>query len=324
VWKRITLGWQVGRCNLQLRRDRRREAKALLRLGEGVSGLTLVGQDDEAKAAVSALAAAQGKRRVLDEALHASLETDRSDYAAVPRWAQGAVVLRGLLDRALLRTRVRRVAADLRAAQTQVGLLAATGRVLAAGPGAAPGAAPVSPDQASALNQLWTQTLAAEQSKAALLGQLGGRVFPAWLDTAAREGAGLAAAIGREAYGKFLPRLPALAGMAVGWWVAHAYTDSHVDAVLSRVGLRKGGTHVISSERLQSLAFWLPLVVGASCSYLSARLSAAIEARYGAAARTAPEVESTAGRDLARTATVLSAAPPAVESGVRPAATPAP
>jgi hypothetical protein len=72
---------------------------------------------------------------------------------------------------------------------------------------------------------------------------------------------------------QLLPRAPALAGLAVGWWIANTYTDSHFRSVLRSVGIGQGGTRVVSSATYDAMRFWLPLLAAALCAYLGDRIA---------------------------------------------------
>jgi hypothetical protein len=61
--------------------------------------------------------------------------------------------------------------------------------------------------------------------------------------------------------------------MAVGWWIANTYTDSHLRSALRSIGIGQGGTHVVSSSTFKAMSFWLPLFAAAVCAYLGERLA---------------------------------------------------
>jgi hypothetical protein len=67
--------------------------------------------------------------------------------------------------------------------------------------------------------------------------------------------------------------------MAMGWWIANTYTDSHVRSVLRSVGIGSGGTHVVSGSTYRAMQFWLPLLAAAVCAYAGERLAAAYRSR---------------------------------------------
>jgi hypothetical protein len=74
--------------------------------------------------------------------------------------------------------------------------------------------------------------------------------------------------------------VPALAGLAVGWWIAQTYTDSRWKSVLRTVGVGDGGTRVVSSDTLQAMSFWLPIFAAAICAYLGDRIARSFRRHY--------------------------------------------
>jgi len=104
------------------------------------------------------------------------------------------------------------------------------------------------------------------------LAPFGGTAHPAWIRRAVRESAALACAVVKQLRATLLPKTPALAGMAVGWWIANTYTDSHLRSVLRSVGIGHGGTHVVNGSTYKAMSFWLPLLTAAVCAYLGERI----------------------------------------------------
>ena len=94
-------------------------------------------------------------------------------------------------------------------------------------------------------------------------------------------GSGRCRAVLAQLRSHFLPKAPALAGLAVGWWIARTYTDSHLHSVLRTLGIGKGGTRVVSSSTYEAMSFWLPLLAAALCAYLGERLAAYYAAPRG-------------------------------------------
>jgi hypothetical protein len=88
------------------------------------------------------------------------------------------------------------------------------------------------------------------------------------------ETAGFGRAVARQLRSQLLPKAPALVGLAVGWWVANTYTDSHLRSVLRSIGIGSGGTRVVSSSTYEAMSFWLPLLAAALCAYLGERIGA--------------------------------------------------
>jgi hypothetical protein len=70
-----------------------------------------------------------------------------------------------------------------------------------------------------------------------------------------------------------LPKAPALAGLAVGWWIANTYTDSRWKSLARSVGIGSGGTTVVSGDTYRAMRFWLPLLAAAVCAYAGERIA---------------------------------------------------
>lgn len=102
----------------------------------------------------------------------------------------------------------------------------------------------------------------------------GGHALPAWAARAGTEAAGFGRAVAVQLRCHLVPKAPALAGLAVGWWIANTYTDSHLRSVLRSVGIGSGGTRVVSSSTYEAMSFWLPLLAAALCAYLGERIGA--------------------------------------------------
>jgi len=72
------------------------------------------------------------------------------------------------------------------------------------------------------------------------------------------------------------PRSPAIAGMALGWWIASRYTDAHLKEIMKSLGLslKRGGSHLVSlpTDKLL-IGHGLPLVAALVCAYLGHRVA---------------------------------------------------
>ena len=240
---------------------RRQERTALRRLGEAVAA----GPEGREPGEVASLAAelAADRRRLDRFAAEAadSVEADRADLRAVAGWMRPVVIARGVCARAVIRHRA---------------------EGLVPRPQCAPGAARVAGDSDhvhAARASLVRMRLERERR----LASFGETAHPAWARQAAVESAGLAQALLVQLRAALLPKAPALAGMAVGWWIANTYTDSHVRSALRSVGIGSGGTHVVSGSTFKMMSFWLPLVAAAVCAYLGERT-----VRYYRAGRAPP------------------------------------
>jgi len=189
-----------------------------------------------------ALAARRGEAdhlAALEAEAERSRQADRADWTEVALWMLPVVALRGLATRAVLRHRIGRGHHDLRERYEALG----RGELLDAGlPDHGPGF-PGPPHLA--------------HSKAQVEAARFGRAFWTQLRPA------------------ILPKAPALAGLAVGWWIANSYTDSRWKSHARSLGIGSGGTTVVSGETYRAMHFWLPLLAAALCAYLGDRLATA-------------------------------------------------
>jgi hypothetical protein len=182
------------------------------------------------------------------------------------------VIARGICARAVLHHRAARARRALGPRHEALGALAVTGAVGATGEGG---------DVHAARESLVRLRLERERR----LASFGETAHPAWARHAAVESAGLARALLAQLRAALVPKAPALAGMAVGWWIANTYTDSHVRSALRSVGIGSGGTHVVSGSTFKMMSFWLPLVAAAVCAYLGERMMRSYRNRHGPPAR---------------------------------------
>jgi hypothetical protein len=187
---------------------------------------------DEIRRATERLAEIAGERRAVAEA-------EARDLAQVSWWIRPVVLLRGWASRVVLQDHGRRVLRARDLAHEALGRAAAF-RGKASPPRVVPAA-----------------------NEAAL---------PLWAGRAGFEARGLAGALWNQLRSHLFPKAPALAGMAVGWWIANTYTDSRVRSVLRSVGIGSGGTHVVSGSTYRAMSFWLPLLAAAVCAYVGDRV----------------------------------------------------
>ena len=217
----------------------REERRALRLLGESLPPSAEVAAQDDRLAR-------------LERELAVSLSRDRADYATVAAWARPLVVLRGIFDRAVIKS-LRRSAIEDRALACE--------RLGEASLGSAQG-------------------LTADAARAACEAALeaGAQLKP--LPVAVREAQHFTRVFAREARGQLVPRIPALTGLAVGWWIAQTFTDSQFAATLHSWGLGQGPRLAVRSETLQAMKFWLPMLAAALSSYAGSRLAALVRSRY--------------------------------------------
>ena len=263
---RVHLGAQLQEIRLDLhgRWLRRQERAALRRLGRAVARRVGDGDPDDVRRLSRALQ--DGERRIDALAFEraASLDADHADLGRVAGWVKPAVVARGICARAVLNHRIAAARRSLRPQYEALGRAAAPSL----------GGGQVE-DLAVARARL--RRLAEERE--AGLGEYGGSAHPVWVRRAGAEAAGLGRAFWIQLRSALVPKLPALAGMAMGWWIANTYTDSHVRSVLRSVGIGSGGTHVVSGSTYRAMHFWLPLLAAAVCAYAGERLAAAYRSR---------------------------------------------
>ena len=254
---------QFHQLRLDLHRAwlRGRERAALRRLGEAVakSGAScgnakLIGVRSEIDAALLRVDS-------LTREADASIEADRSDLQVVASWMKPVVALRGLCARLVLRHRKAEIRRSLVPHYIAMGELAAA-----------------EPEYWYPLEREITGVRARQADVLAererRLARFGGTALPHWSTRALTETLGFGRAVGAQLRAHFLPKAPALAGLAVGWWIAHTYTDSHLRSALRSIGIGSGGTRVVSSSTYETMSFWLPLLAAALCAYLGERLAA--------------------------------------------------
>ena len=275
---------------LLLRFFRRRSLRAL---GERLSHAQLTSDELAAQSVLARVASEHHRLGSLRAASSDSLVQDRRDYAAVAGWARPLVVGRGLLERRVLSARARALRQALAPLHRELAERLLDGELELDPASREAFAAEVKQHQ-----ETRRVVAALQEELAVVLTTLGGRVVPAWLKFLGAELWLLVWTLFNDVRLKMLPRLPALAGMAAGYWVTRTFTDSRVENFFSQLGLHHSRRHFISSERMTRLHFWLPLLAGAACSYLSSRLGAFIRNRYAvpvAVADFPPESTGAAG-----------------------------
>jgi hypothetical protein len=268
----------VIRARSATRRARGDERCALAALGEslvGDPGPATSGLDG-ARTAVAALDAQVTGLRV---AVASSLRDDRTDYAAVAGWLRPLVIARGLASRSILRHRLRRLGKFREAACVRLGAAAA------AGPEELPGGAR---RLLEPVREARSRVARATGEEEGLLAPIGGELLPRPVRLLAGEVAAFFHALLQEVRAQVVPRAPALLGLVAGWWVTRTFTDSRFLATLHALGIGSGPRVALDRGTYRFLAWGLPLLAAASCSYLSARLASVVRARYGEDAHPSP------------------------------------
>ncbi len=267
-WK---LNWKIGRA-------RRSERVALRILGGALAGSAAVGRlVDEVRSRGHA-------EDHLRTAMRASLEEDRADFAAASARARPFVVLRGVAARAVLRDQLRTARRTRDEVRERLGKAAVDGAANVT-------REPFVADALARAREARARLSALVTERAALLAPFGGSAWPDWIHGAGREISALGAAFVRVLGGQFVPRLPALAGLGAGWWVAATFTDSQLVATLHSWGIGQGPGWAVSTETFEAMRFWFPIAAAAVCSYLGNRFGARLRARYAPPALAPGRVE---------------------------------
>ena len=238
---------------LDLRRSwlHRRERAALCRLGEALATTGPIDTPDMRRWKQE-IDAGLGRIESLTRESRCSLEADRADLAMVARWMAPVVMLRGICTRLVLRHAKAAARRDLRPSCEALGELAASRSDAVAG---------VRAELARVLGE-----------RERWVAPYGGSAIPAGAVRAGVEASGFGRAVAGQLRSHLLPKAPALVGLAVGWWVANTYTDSHLRSALRSIGIGSGGTRVVSSSTYEAMSFWLPLLAAALCAYAGERI----------------------------------------------------
>ena len=253
----------------------RLERDALEKLG---AALAAAGEADRAvgervRAAAVDVAYRDAHLEALRMRAAASLQEDRTDYAEASSWMRPLVIFRGIATRSLVRDCIRRARKERAVACRALG-----GAALDEGISAVPvGTWFIAATEARARTAVAIATLDAH------LAGLRGGPMSMIAGHAVREAVALGKPLVHEVRGRLFPRVPALAGLAVGWWIARTFTDSRFSATLHALGIGSGARHVVSTQQLRAMEFWLPVAAAAICSYASGRLAALVRSRYAPA-----------------------------------------
>jgi hypothetical protein len=278
IGNRIRAGLAALRIRRDERRARRDEALALEKLGEAVARAKEP-LGDGTGALFEEVAARESTIRAAEALVASSLHDDREDYRTVSPLLRPVVIARGVAARAVLREKLRLVRAQHARAQR------ALGEAALARDGALPGEAAT---RATAAREARDRVISTSGEAEALLAPYGGSALPGPMRHLGNEAAHFARPLASEIRGQLLPRWPALAGLAAGWWVARTFTDSQFWATLHSLGIGGGPKRAVSARTLHALGFWLPLVTAAFCSYAGNRLGELIHRRYAPEPRIEP------------------------------------
>lgn len=263
------------RLDLRLAWLRRRERAALRRLGEELARSGAGEGSEEERRVMGEIGAALGRIQELTAERGASLDADRADLVEVAHWVKPVVVLRGGCTRLVLGHATAEVRRSLGARYEAIGVLAAAS------------ADPRSPRDREVV-AIRAEIAAVAVERARRVAPFGETALPAWSARAGVEAVEFGRAVGRQLRSHFMPKAPALVGLAVGWWIANTYTDSHLRSALRSIGLGSGGTRVVSSSTYEAMSFWLPLLAAALCAYLGGRIAAFYGGRGAGEVRSGP------------------------------------
>lgn len=238
---------------------RGRERMALRRLGEAVAASVATGGNPGIQLLKAEIETELARIEGLTGESCASLDADRADMRAVAAWVRPVVALRGICVRLVLRQRRSAAWRALGPRYEALGDLAAA--------------------QAEFWYPLEREVTMVRAERARVVAERERRIapfvgtaFPAWGSRVRAEAIGFGRAVATQLRSHLLPKAPAIAGLAVGWWIANTYTDSHLRSVLRSVGIGGGGTQVVSSSTYAAMSFWLPLLAAALCAYAGERV----------------------------------------------------
>jgi len=266
---RVTAILNQLRLDIRLRNARRHERLGLVRLGEAAAAAGPPDGPDLGQ--LVDLVRRQG--RTLDglrSAVAKSLDADRADYTQVAPWMRPVVVLRGVCTRAILRHQLWLYRRGLLAPQEAFGKAVAD----------RPLAFARHPELVRAVADARAQIRAILEARTRELEPYGGSALPSWGPRLWRESTVLGRAFWLQLRPNVLPRASALVGLAVGWWLADTYTDSHLKSVLNSLGLGGGGKRVVSGETYRTMMFWLPILAAGLFAYLADRAHSLVQRRY--------------------------------------------
>jgi hypothetical protein len=256
--------------DLRLELLRRRERRALVRLGAAAADVDLP-RDPHVRELIELITAANLRMAELRKAIASSLQDDRTDYPAVSPLVRPVVVLRGLCVRAILRHQMAAIVRRLLPTRERLAKA-----LLQNEEGRTRLPAPLAGAVLSIRRDL--DTISAE--RADRLAPFGGSTLPKWFPHLGSEARELGRSLWLQLRPNVWPRLPAVIGLAVGWWVADTYTSSHLKSVLHSLGIGNGGRRVVSGDTYRSMIFWLPILAAGLCAYLADRAKLLIQRRY--------------------------------------------
>ena len=277
-FKAVRCAW---RLDYLLVRERTGETKARVAAGRALRaelGSLPESAGERVRVAWERIDVLEGRERELAGRLASSLQADRQDYRGTSSdWGRWLVVVRGVLDRLVLREEARRARKDLPGYTAELGAAAVLDHELAEKVG----------DEARGELERTRATIERlERERSELLAPWGGEPLPRWLDVLFEELGTFGGFVWNELTKKFVVRLPALVAMLVAWWLTHHFTTSKIEPGSIERPL-------VSPEMMDQLQFWLPLIAAALAAYLTAAFSHRIRKRYGETTKSTPAAPST-------------------------------
>jgi hypothetical protein len=267
--------WMLGRRIAQLRK---REEAALARGGAELAAVALSSEDEAVRALLHRLDAARVNASALDGDGARFAAQDRVDYAAAGRWGRVCVVARGLASAGVLRGQRRRAHAALRAIHAELARTALDGShadLASRMPSAA----------AAEIETIRRRIDADTRDREECTAAWNGRPLPGWAESTIEHTVGFGRFVVLALRSKLVPRLPALAGLLVAWWIAHSFTDDMLTAQIDRIAATLGigrQSGQMSQETRARLLFWLPLIATAGCGYALHLFTRWTQRRFGA------------------------------------------
>ncbi len=272
-----TSSWKLG---WKIRFARRTERATLRDFGDALAASSAVGRlvDDVRRRGYA--------EEHVRTAIRASLEEDREDFASASWWARPFVIVRGLAARAVLRDQLRGMRRIRDQACERLGKAALDGSIAMA-------KEPFVPAPLARAREARSQVSALVTDRAALLAPFGGSAVPAVFLLPGKGAAALATLLVRGFRNQVVPRVPVLVGIAAGWWMASAFTDSDVAGSMLAWAFEHGPNWVLRAQTLPAVGLWIPMAGAAVCGYLGHCFAAKLHARYGPrpAALSAPSPE---------------------------------
>jgi len=269
-WKAVTSTWEI---DLRIRRLQREETAALTQAGRRFRTASLEPGPEPTAPVAQALARVaelEEHARILAERLAASLEVDRRDYRETNTGlGRGLIVVRGILDRLVLRDEAWRARHELPGRQAELGA-----RVMV--DEAARERLPAEDRERAMVAHAALERV--REERAALLAPWGGKALPRWLRTTRNEVESFCTFVKEELTKKVYLRLPALAAMGAAWWITRHYSSLRFESNLNH--FTGEGRTGLSEAALAQLEFWLPMVVAALVAYLLAAVTKRVRRRY--------------------------------------------